>query len=317
VPSPSGDSDAIATLGTPARIGASFDVWPRVVPFGSRWLAVWEQNVTHDNPRSSIVGAFVGPDGVSQGRFTVSDSGFDDRPHLAVGVDRALVAWEDGDIFGRRIGNDGTLYDTARGIVVAGAPEKQFRASVAWDGAQWVVAYLDHRNDPYPKQEQGDIYATRVAADGSVLDPSGFAVAAAAVPEETPAVNAPGGAPMFAYASFVAAPPYASLRIAIRSSDPASASEMPGVASGLLMAKDPGGTSLHLTWGPSCRAGVDYAVYEGSVGRGIPMSPIGARRLVSRRPSSTPRTEIAISSSCRTTKPLREATARTRSECSA
>jgi hypothetical protein len=102
-----------AVLGARAVIGAYFDVWPRVVGLESRWLAVWEQNVSHDNSQSSIVGAFVGADGVPQGQFGISDGGNDDRPDLAVGGDTALVAWEGGDIFGRRIRSDGTLLDTA------------------------------------------------------------------------------------------------------------------------------------------------------------------------------------------------------------
>jgi hypothetical protein len=252
-------------LGPPARLGGSFDAWPRVAGFAGRWLVVWEQNVTHDNVRSAIVGAFVGADGVSHGTFTISDSGFDDRPHLAVGTDTALVAWEDGDIFGRRIGADGTLFDTARGLVIAGAPEDQFRPSVAWDGARWIVAYLDHRNDPYPDQEKGDVFATRVGADGSILDPSGFAVAIAAAPEEMPAVAASGGSSLFAYSAFVTQPPYAGLRMTIRTGAPASTAEV-GEVGGLLLTKSPNGASVALTWMPSCRPGLDYAIYEGSLG---------------------------------------------------
>ena len=252
-----------SVLGVPARIGANFDVWPRVVAFGGRWLAVWEQNVTHDNVRSSIVGAFVGADGVSQGRFTVSDGGFDDRPHLAVSGDRALVVWEDGDIFGRRVGSDGTLLDTARGIIIAGGSQPQFRASVAADGDRWIVAYLDHRLDPYPNQQRGDVFATRVSASGTVLDADGFAVADTAAPEETPAVSASGGLALFAYAAFVTQPPYANLRMTVRTSDPSGA--VLGGLGGLILAKGPGG-DVTLTWGPCCLAGADYAIYEGSFG---------------------------------------------------
>jgi hypothetical protein len=252
-----------AVLGTRVAIGAYFDVWPRVVGLGSRWLAVWEQNVTHDNPQSSIVGAFVGADGVPQGRFNISDGGYDDRPALAVGGDMALVAWEGDDIFGRRIRSDGTLLDAARGIVISGAPEKQFRASVAWDGADWVVAYLDHRNDPYPNQERGDIFATRIGADGSVLDPNGFLVADAAAPEETPAVAAAGGLTLFAYSAFVSQAPYANLRMTISTT---SAVSVLGEATGMFLTKNPNGVAIDLTWNECCRAGADYAVYEGSLG---------------------------------------------------
>jgi len=227
---------------------------------------VWEQNVTHDNVHSSIVGAFVGADGVSQGSFVISDGGYDDRPHLSVGGDKVLVAWEDGDIFGRRIGQDGTLLDTAHGIVVSAAPEKQFRASVAWDGSTWTVAYLDHRNDPYPNQERGDIFATRVAADGAVLDPAGFPVADTAAPDETPAVGATGGVSLFAYATFVTPAPFAALRMSVKTTDPVAAGGSLGDLAGLTATRGINGSTVALTWGPSCRAGADYAVYEGAIG---------------------------------------------------
>jgi len=259
-------------LGAPARIGANFDVWPRVVAFGSRWLAVWEQNVTHDNTQSSIVGAFVGTDGVSQGRFTISDGGYDDRPHLAVGGDKALIAWEEGNIFGRRIGVDGTLFDAPSGLVISGAPEKQFRASVAWDGSRWIVAYLDHRNDPYPSQERGDIFATRVRADGSIEDPDGFPVADSAAPEETPAVAAADAFSLFTYAAFVTPAPYAALRMTVRTSDPTSAAGGLGEAGGLIATRGSGGF-IDLAWGASCHPTADYAVYEGTIGAWLDQAP--------------------------------------------
>jgi hypothetical protein len=205
----------------------------------------------------------VGADGVSQGRFVISDGGYDDRPALAVGGDTALVAWEGGDIFGRRIRSDGTLLDTPHGIVISGAPEKQFRASVAWDGTDWVVAYLDHRNDPYPNQERGDIFATRVGADGSVLDPNGFLVADTAAPEETPAVAAAGGLTLFGYTAFVSQAPYANLRMTVSTTDAVS---VLGEATGIFLSKNPNGTAIDLAWNACCRVGADYAVYEGALG---------------------------------------------------
>jgi hypothetical protein len=186
--------DASGTvLGVPARIGSSFDVWPRVVAFGSRWLAVWEQNVTHDNTHSSIVGAFVAPNGVSQGSFVISDGGYDDRPHLAVGGDKALVAWEDGDIFGRRIGQDGALLDTRTGSR-SRRRRKAVPRSVAWDGVGLDrLAYLDHRNDPYPNQERRDIFATRVSPPMVPCSIPPVPGRHAAAPDETPAVAAASG----------------------------------------------------------------------------------------------------------------------------
>ena len=257
--------DSYGTVLVPrTRLGGDFDVWPRVTGFGSRWLAVWEENVTHDDRRSVIVGAFVGADGQSQGAFAISDGGYDDRPQLAVGGETALVVWEDRDIFGRRVQSDGSLRDTARGIVISGAPEGQFRASVAYDGTDWVVSYLDHRDDPYPRQERGDIFAARVGSDGSVLDPDGFAVANSAAPEETPAVEAADGVWLLAYAGFLSQSPYAALRIALRSNLPPAAA--PATCTDLRVTRNPNGVDLDLTWSVGCGVASDYAVYEGAIG---------------------------------------------------
>ncbi len=251
-------------LGPRQRIGQSFDVWPRVAAFGSRWLAVWEQNITHDNPSSRIVAGFIGTDGLLQSRFNVSD-GADDTPHLAVAGDTALVVWESNDILGRRIRQDGTLLDTAAGIVISGAPEEQLIPAAAWDGSLWVVDYVDLRNDPYPAQERGDVFAARVDGSGAVVDPSGFAVADSLRPEDTPTVAAAGGFWIFAYAAFQDRAPYANLRIATRTNSPSGGST-PGRCEGLLANKNPNGVDLDLLWGPSCLAGADYGIYEGTLG---------------------------------------------------
>jgi hypothetical protein len=205
-----------APIGTPVRIGAHYDEWPRVIAAGQRWLAVWQQRVSHDNPRSQISGAFISAEGTPSERFDVSDHNYRATPHLAHGENTTLVAWSDRDIFGRRIQDDGTLLDSAAGIVISNAPLDQFTPAVTWDGAQWIVEYLDHRNEGYPKQPRGDIYATRVDASGTVIDPNGFAVAKTPLPEETPAIIASDGVVIYGYTAFHDQAPYKNLRITIR-----------------------------------------------------------------------------------------------------
>jgi hypothetical protein len=206
-----------APIGTPVRTGGGFDLWPRVIAAGSRWLAVWEQDVTHDDPHSRIVGAFIAGDGTASPRFDISDFRYRDTPHLAHAGNTTLVTWADRDIFGRRIQDDGTLLDTAAGIVISAAPQDQFTPAVTWDGAQWIVDYLDQRNEAYPKQPRGDIYATRVDANGAVIDPQGFAVANSPLPEDTPTILAASGAVVFAYAALHDEAPYKNMRVTIRS----------------------------------------------------------------------------------------------------
>lgn len=263
-------------LGPRQRIGQNFDVWPRVAAFGNRWLVVWEQNVTHDNPRSRIVGAFVGSDGALQNKFDISaccDGGHRDTPHLAVGGDTALVVWEMNDILGRRILEDGTLLDTPAGFVISGAQEEQLLPAVAWDGSLWVTDFLDLRNDPYPDQERGDIFANRVNPDGSVVDGSGFPVADTFRPEETPAVAARNGLWVFAYAAFQGGTPYENFRITIRTNSTSGGSS-PGRSAGLRVNKNPNGVDLDLLWDPTCAGGADYGVYEGNLGAWYDHEPV-------------------------------------------
>jgi hypothetical protein len=249
-----------------SKIGTNFDVRPAVAPFGARWLVVWEQNVTHNNPRSSIVGAFVDPDGVPNGVFGISDGGFDDAPDLATAAETALVVWSEHDIFGRRIQQDGTLLDTAKGILVTGAPEDQLIPAVAWDGTVWVADFADLRNGGFPSQPRGDIFAARVDAQGGALDPQGFAVADLPRPEDTPTVTAKDGSWIFAYASFQSGFPYANFRIAVRTNSPAAESP-PGRSGTLRVSKNPNGTDLDLVWSASpCTNATDYGVYEGTIG---------------------------------------------------
>lgn len=201
-------------IGSPFAIGMNYDVWPRVTPAGTRWLVVWEQNVTHDNPWSRIVGAFVDAAGTPGANFDISDGGYDDTPHVSRGSSSSLVVWAEGDIFGRRILDDGTLLDPPFGFVVTSAPEKQWTPTAAWDGLEWTVDYLDHRNEAYPAQAHGDISATTVAANG--IAGGDFAVAASPLPEETPTIAADSAALLFAWSALVNGDPHGNMRITVR-----------------------------------------------------------------------------------------------------
>jgi probable HAF family extracellular repeat protein len=203
-------------LDAPTPIGPSFDGSARVAALGARWLVVWESHPSHDDPAAAIMGEFVGPDGRATSPFFVSDGGYDYTPHLAVAGGSALVVWAEGDIFGRPILADGTLLGAASGIVISNAPNGQFDPAVSWDGAQYVVDWIDQRNDTYPAQPRGDIYGARIDAGGNLLDPVGFAVANSPLPEETPTVAATGGRAIFAYAEFFDSAPYNAVRIALR-----------------------------------------------------------------------------------------------------
>ncbi|MGC2238631.1 MAG: Ig-like domain-containing protein [Pyrinomonadaceae bacterium] len=202
-------------LGSPLKIGSNYDLRPRVRAFGSRWLAIWESDITHDNPNSNTQAAFVNPDGTSPGEFAVSGSSAD-TPAFAVAGDTALIVWAgaQGKIYGRRMKSDGTLLDTAGGIVLASAPKPLYAPSAAWDGSRFIVAYNDSRNRSLEPPD--DVWATLVGLDGAILTPGGFPVSKLSTPEEHPVVEAQNGKTIFGYALFDDKAPYSNYRIKLR-----------------------------------------------------------------------------------------------------
>ncbi|MFL5731583.1 MAG: S-layer homology domain-containing protein [Chloroflexia bacterium] len=209
--------------GTPVIIGSSFAVNIKVAAFGTRWLVVWQHHPTHDNPRSSAYAALVNLDGSAAPEFLVAGDGVLSvkTPNVAASAAQGLIVYfrtqsgnaQSGDLFARRILPDGTLLDSNPGIQVTSAPEAQFLPSVAWDGAEYVVAYEDYRNVAFLDRPRSDIYGTRVDSAGVVLDPNGFAVANNPVPEIQPAVASNPGSYLIGYADFRDTAPYTAYRI--------------------------------------------------------------------------------------------------------
>lgn len=206
-----------AVLDTPVRLGNSYDSSPRVATFGDRWLLFWTHAVAHDRPTNRLDGVFVTAAGAVGPLLTLASAVPMGTSGLAVAGDSALLVWDSGsvdtNIYGRRMHADGSFLDGPGGFLVSGAQGAQINPGAAWDGSQYVVTWLDHRADALPLHPRGDVYAARVLADGTVLDPDGLAVATSPRPEETPTVAAAGGVAVFAYAAFVDAAPYAAFRI--------------------------------------------------------------------------------------------------------
>ena len=73
--------------------------------------------------------------------------------------------------------------------VLAPTPGDQFSPAVASNGSEFLVVWEDRRNGGI---DETDIYASRVAADGTTLDPDGIAIATADGLEWTPEVASDG-----------------------------------------------------------------------------------------------------------------------------
>jgi hypothetical protein len=111
-------------------------------------------------------------------------------PAAASNGTTTLVVWSDArsgvsDIYGARLTPAGIVLDPA-GIPVSIAANTQSEPAVACDGARYLVVWADRRADT------SDIYATRVTADGRVLDPDGIVVSAGTDFQGDPAVTFDG-----------------------------------------------------------------------------------------------------------------------------
>ncbi len=108
-------------------------------------------------------------------------SGFQDRPDAAFGGGCYLVVWQDGadgfgedaNIMAARLSPDGDPLDSTP-IIVCAAPRPQRCPRVAWSGEAnaFLVIWEDQQSGP-----AFDIYASRIAPDGKVLDTGGFPIA--------------------------------------------------------------------------------------------------------------------------------------------
>ncbi|MCX7804663.1 MAG: hypothetical protein N3A38_05675 [Planctomycetota bacterium] len=116
-------------------------------------------------------------------------------PAAAFGRDVYLVVWQEGEamagvkdtnILAARVSADGKPLDP-KGFAVCSAAGFQAYPMVAFDGANFLVAWQDYRNG-----RDWDLYAARVAPDGRVLDADGFAVAAVPGNQIYPAVASDG-----------------------------------------------------------------------------------------------------------------------------
>jgi hypothetical protein len=100
-----------------------------------------------------------------------------------------LVTWADtrsgsSDIYGTKVRTDGTVVDPG-GRPISTAAGDQTWPAVRALGSTWLVAWQDGRSGG-----SADVYATRVGSAGTVLNPSGIAIATAARDQLRPAVAA-------------------------------------------------------------------------------------------------------------------------------
>jgi hypothetical protein len=170
----------------PVIVRAGYELDPRVVALGGRWLIVWEAQASHDNESSSTFGAFVTAGGSPGAPFSFETSGNGDDPDVVANGTEALAVWSDNsdfnapDIRGRIIRQDGT-FATGQ-LTVSDADNDQLFPAVGLHGDQYVAAWVDHRGLLPLAQLRGDIYVARIDAAGNVLDPDGIQISHGPLP---------------------------------------------------------------------------------------------------------------------------------------
>lgn len=144
---------------------------PAVTFDGRNFLVVFERRSTLQGRRVSATGATLEPE-----PFEIDAA----RPHsldVATGPTAHLVVWSETrsgrgeEIYGRRIRHDGSPLDSISFPIGTGEGDQE-NPRLAFDGENWLVVWSE--------TSPARVRAARVATDGTVLDPLGIVVRAAA-----------------------------------------------------------------------------------------------------------------------------------------
>jgi len=208
---------------SPLFLGGTFvSVAPRVRSDGDRWLVAYHSNWSHLSSQSDVVYNVVTAQGaVTAGTNPTPVAGSTGTPDVAFSGSKYLFVWRSNTmgqpnnyISGRLLNPDGSPASDA--FVIAEAPGRQLRPVVDWDGATFVVAWDDQRQQSHFFDERSDVYAARVTESGSVLDPSGLPIAVGANPIATAAIlSRPDGATFVASTRLYADPGFDSYRVGL------------------------------------------------------------------------------------------------------
>jgi cysteine-rich repeat protein len=186
-------------IALPAAIGLR-DHAPAVAFDGGQYLVTWSDNFDYDADvfaaRVTPAGAISDPNGLllSLGPHA------QDEPVVAASSSGFLAVWEDfrtfrrTKLFATRLDPDGTVLDP-NGILIVDPlyeTDSPSEPCVASNGDDYLVAWHKVSNG-------GDLYAARITATGSVLDPNGFLVSSAPGWDFAPTIASDGTNYMIAW----------------------------------------------------------------------------------------------------------------------
>jgi large repetitive protein len=179
--------EVLDPAGIPIATTTDHEDRPVVAFDGTNYLVAWHESTGGIHAtRVSTAGTVL-----DSTALTISSGGW--NAAVTYGGGSYLVVWKNGSesrIIASRVGTDGSVLDPA-GVTISPSAHGLAEPAIAFDGTNYLVAWDDNRNDPW-----GDIFAARVSPAGTVLDPSGIAVAANSPPtgpaQREPSVAANG-----------------------------------------------------------------------------------------------------------------------------
>jgi len=166
---------------------------PRIATDDTTAFIVWHDR--RNGTTYDIYGARVDKDGSlldPAGILIARGNSFDPYPSIGFDGTNYLVVWGyratgsvTYDIYGTRVSKQGIILDTEP-FAISEATGAQMSPQVAFDGTNYLVVWYDSRGGTY------DIYGTRVAQDGTVLNSSGIAISTAAENQYFPDISFDG-----------------------------------------------------------------------------------------------------------------------------
>jgi hypothetical protein len=174
--------------GLPIDTQVDHQLRPAIAFGGTDFLVVWADRRT--GMSLDVYGARVARDGTvldGAGFPIASGDRHQDEPAVAFDGTSFVVAWQDQgpgetDLRAARVSPAGVILDPA-GFTVSGASSEQTLPAVAAAGGNAFVAWQDFRAGT-----TADVYAARIAVDGTVLDPAGIPVATGPADDRLPAL---------------------------------------------------------------------------------------------------------------------------------
>lgn len=173
------DGPTGALLDGPAGLylgGGYVNGMPRVRSDGTRWLVAAHSMWSHNSSQGDAMLAAIPQAGPPVAAFNPTPvSGGSGDLDIAFSGSKYLLVWRmnslsnaNNYVAGRIMNADWTF---APGyFTIAEAPGRQLRPTVTWDGATFIVAWDDQRNQQSFFDARTDIYGARVSETGAVLD---------------------------------------------------------------------------------------------------------------------------------------------------